>query len=320
MSVDLLNTRLEEIGEDGVISEILSTAYVDPRTITGIGDDTAVLESPLPGMRTLFTTDMLVEGRHFDLATAGPYEIGWKALGCSLSDIAAMGGRPRAAVVSLGAPPGTTLGFCRELYRGINDLGRKFNCGIAGGDTVGNPAGLVLSVAVMGEVEERFLVRRSGARPGDTLWVTGALGDSQGGTHLRFIPRVDEARFLVCNYPLTAMIDLSDGLATDLRHLAHASGVGARIISGDLPLATSGAGKREPGDMVHGALYDGEDFELLFALSRDADTAGLISVFSKAFDCGITRIGEVVPSAEGCTISTGDNAMPIIPGGFSHFE
>ena len=152
-----MERTLGDIGEFALIRELRGRLSAGPGTLVGIGDDAAVLEPPAPGRVLLFTTDMLVEGTHFDLAAASPYRIGWKALACSLSDIAAMGGVPRAAVVSLGAPGGLGVDFCRELYRGMDEAARRFDCGIAGGDTVGSKRGLAVSVAMLGEVERERL-------------------------------------------------------------------------------------------------------------------------------------------------------------------
>ncbi|MEJ2744224.1 MAG: thiamine-phosphate kinase [bacterium] len=271
-------------------------------------------------MLTLFTTDMLVEGVHFDLALANPYQVGWKAIGCSLSDIAAMGGLPRAAVVSLGAPGDVDVEFCTELYRGINNLARRFGCGVAGGDTVRHGNGVVISVSVIGEVERDKAILRSGAKPGDEVWITGRLGGSIKGRHLSFIPRIDEARFLVENFPISAMMDLSDGLGSDLFRMAKASRVGFRIEREMIPISPDAIPEGAAlWDGVAAALYDGEDFELLFTLhpSCEKDFAG---AFSSRFDCGVSRIGTVVAPENGVTLTDTKGERPLEEGGFSHFE
>jgi thiamine-monophosphate kinase len=192
-----LTMRIKEIGEFGLIDEIRKLILSGDGVVVGIGDDAAVLTSAREGMYDLLTTDMLVEGTHFDLSQATPYQLGWKALGCALSDIAAMAGVPRVAVASLGIRGETSVDFCRELYSGMNDVGGRFGCGIVGGDTVGSSRGLVISVAVLGEVEIASLTLRSGAEPGDELWVTGTLGGSLDGKHQSFMPRLKEAKFIV---------------------------------------------------------------------------------------------------------------------------
>lgn len=316
--------NLKDIGEFGLIEELKKRAAAGAGTIVGIGDDAAVLSSPREGMLTLLTTDMLVEGVHFDLSKANPYQVGWKAIGCSLSDVAAMGGLPSAAVVSLGAPGGAGVEFCMELYRGINDLAKRFGCGVVGGDTVRHGGGVVISVSVMGEVERERVALRSGARPGDELWVTGRLGGSLKGRHLSFVPRIEEARFLVENFPIGAMMDLSDGLGSDLFRMAEASGVGFHVESQRIPIspdahpegAPSGA---DEASALRAALYDGEDFELLFTLHPCRDEKDLAGAFSSRFDCGTSRIGTVVETEQGIALAGPDGERPLEEGGFSHF-
>lgn len=314
-----MKKTLRDIGEFALIEELKAKAFPGPGTVVGIGDDAAVLDPPGPGRLLLFTTDMLVEGTHFDLSTASPCQVGWKALACSLSDIAAMGGMPRSAVVSLGAPGGLGVDFCRELYRGIDELARRFGCGIAGGDTVGRGAGLVVSVAMLGEVERERLALRSGARPGDGLWVTGRLGGSLGGRHLAFVPRILEARFLVERFPVKAMMDLSDGLGSDLFRMAAASGAGFRICGERIPVDRGAVKEADAGKALGRALYDGEDFELLAAIDPSCDDDRLRREFAARFDCGITRIGTVMGKAHGVTISMPGGETPLREGGFGQF-
>ncbi|HQM51637.1 MAG: thiamine-phosphate kinase [Chlamydiae bacterium] len=313
-----MERTLGDIGEFALIRELRGRLSAGPGTLVGIGDDAAVLEPPAPGRVLLFTTDMLVEGTHFDLAAASPYRIGWKALACSLSDIAAMGGVPRAAVVSLGAPGGLGVDFCRELYRGMDEAARRFDCGIAGGDTVGSSRGLAVSVAMLGDVERERLVLRSGARTGDGLWVTGWLGGSLAGKHLAFTPRVHEARFLVERFPVTAMMDLSDGLGSDLFRMAEASEAGFRLCAGRIPVDRAAIGDADEETLLRRALYDGEDFELLAAVAPSVDDAVVKEAFDARFDCGIRRIGTVMGKAHGITLSTPEGERPLIEGGFAH--
>jgi len=314
-----MDRKLRDVGEFAFIEELKARAFPGPGTVLGIGDDAAVIEPPGSGRLLLFTTDMLVEGTHFDLSTATPYRIGWKALACSLSDIAAMGGLPRAAVVSLGAPGDLVVDFCRELYRGMDDLARRFDCGIVGGDTVGSGAGLIVSVAMLGEVERERLALRSGARPGDGLWVTGRLGGSLSGRHLAFVPRILEARFLVERFPVKAMMDLSDGLGSDLFRMAAASGAGFRICGERIPVDRAAAGTADAETALGKALYDGEDFELLAAIDPSCDDDILRREFAARFECGITRIGTVMGKAHGVTVSMPGGERPIREGGFQHF-
>ncbi len=314
-----MERKLGDIGEFALIEELKARAFAGRGTVVGIGDDAAVIEPPADGMLLLFTTDMLVEGTHFDLSTATPYLVGRKAIACSLSDIAAMGGMPRAAVVSLGAPGGLGVEFCRELYRGMDEIARRFDCGIAGGDTVGSAAGLVVSVAMIGEVERGRLALRSGARAGDGLWVTGRLGGSIAGRHLSFTPRVAEARFLVERFPVKAMMDLSDGLGSDLFRMAGASSAGFRLCGERIPVDREAIGEADAETALRRALYDGEDFELLAAIDPSCDDAALRRDFGARFDCGITRIGTVTGKGHGVTIAAPEGERPIREGGFGHF-
>ncbi len=312
--------KLKDIGEFGLIDELKKLAFTGAETVVGIGDDAAVLVSPQKGMLTLLTTDMLVEGTHFDLSRSTPYQLGWKAIGCSLSDIAAMGGLPRAAVISIGARGDVGLEFCTELYRGINDLARRFGCGVVGGDTVRSGQALVISVSLVGEVERDKVALRSGARPGDSVWVTGRLGGSLRGRHLSFVPRIEEARFLVERFPVRAMMDLSDGIGSDLYRMAEASKVGFRIEGERIPISPDAREGADEASALKGALYDGEDFELLFALHPSCKEKEFIHEFSSRFTCGVSRIGTIVDPGRGVTLVGPEGETPLVERGFSHFD
>src|SRR5438552_2798214 len=190
----------------------------DPRVLVGPGDDTAVLAWPAD-RPCLVTTDMLLEGSCFRLAEAGARRVGRKAMAVNLSDIAAMAGRPVAAVVSVGLPRGAGPALAEDLYVGLRELADAFHTPLAGGDTNSWNGGLVISVTLLGEATERGPVLRSGAKPGDWLLVTGPLGGSLRGKHLDFTPRVTEALALHQHADLHAMIDISDGLAGDVGHI-----------------------------------------------------------------------------------------------------
>lgn len=251
-----MSKSLSQIGEFGLINILKKYHGADTTVIKGIGDDTAVL--PWDAKRyLLLTTDMLVEGVHFTRRMP-PRSIGRKALACSISDIAAMGGLPRYAVVSLGIPSHFSVAAARGIYEGIHRLAKEFRVAVVGGDTV-RSAKVVINVALAGEVEKKNIVDRGGARNGDLIFVTGALGRSlSSGRHARFIPRVKAARYLVQRFKPTAMIDISDGLAADLGHILEESKCGARLWEKRIPKG-KGAG-------LNNALCDGEDFELLFTL------------------------------------------------------
>lgn len=233
--------ELTEIGEFGLI-ELIKQGTINNHgsVIVGIGDDAAVL-LPTPRQLQLLTTDMLVESVHFDLATTTPWQLGYKAIAVNLSDIAAMGGTPRHAVVSIALPVSTPTEFMMNLYQGMKEICREFSVNIVGGDTVASPQGLVINVTVAGEVEPTNLVRRSGAKQGDIVAVTGTLGNSAVGldllsagewedydfawplvtAHLTPRPQVKTGALLAAA-GATSMDDLSDGLASEAHEIAAA--------------------------------------------------------------------------------------------------
>ena len=252
-------TTLREMGEFGFIREIRKQVHRNKTVEIGIGDDAAIVKVNAK-KHLLFATDMLIEGRHFKLSEATAFQIGWKALAVNLSDIAAMGGQPTYAVVALGLPGDLDWAFLKELYRGMEAVARRFHVALVGGDTNRSDK-IVISVALLGEAAPGSAVKRSGARPGDVIFVTGFLGGSSiSKKHLTFLPRIREANFLVKNFKVSAMMDLSDGLASDIFQLTSESGVGAFLSKEAIPIS-------ENASSVEQALNEGEDFELLFTLS-----------------------------------------------------
>jgi thiamine-monophosphate kinase len=226
--------------------------------VRGPGDDTAVI-AWTRDKYLLFTCDILVEDVHFKRGRATPFQIGWKALARNISDIAAMGGVPRHAVVSIAVSPGEKVPFFDGIVKGMKAAADKFGVNIVGGD-MSRSRELVIDVSLTGEVEKRNLVTRSGAGKGDCIFLTGSVGGSLKGKHLNFTPRLEEARALVKRFKVSSMIDVSDGLALDLRRIIDASRVGARIYENRIPIA-------KEADSFDSALTAGEDFELLFTMS-----------------------------------------------------
>ncbi len=299
---------ISDIGEFGLIDRIAKSIKVDASVIKGIGDDAAVIRFT-NNRYLLFTTDMLIEGVHFSLREATAYQIGWKALGVVTSDIAAMGGLPRYATISLGLPKGLSLRFIDQLYKGMRGLSVKFKINIVGGDT-NRSKKIVVDVALLGEVEKKKLVLRSGAKVGDIIFVSGTLGGSLKKRHLTFLPRLKEARHLVKNYKLNSMIDLSDGLSSDLNQIAKASNVGAIIYEGLIPIS------RET-DSLEAALNEGEDFELLFSLPLN-EARRLSS--SWKMKVPLVQIGEIVKKSLGLRVITkAGRERRLVPKGFKHF-
>lgn len=235
------------------------------------GDDLAVLKWPAEAL-LLVGADQVLDGVHFDSATHRPRDIGRKAMNRNLSDCAAMACLPAAAVATVAAPRGVGIDYLKELYLGLRDAADPFDCPIVGGDTGSWDGRLVVTVTILGRalpgVEP---VTRAGARPGDAVCVTGALGGSLLGRHMEFRPRINEAVALAALGPPTAMIDLSDGLSRDLGHLCRESGVGAVVLAAAVPVHEDAVRlRRDARTPLDHALHDGEDYELLFTIDRGA--------------------------------------------------
>jgi thiamine-monophosphate kinase len=285
----------------------------DPRVLLGPGDDAAVL-AWTPGAPCLVTTDMLLEGSCFRLAEAGPRRVGRKAMAVNLSDIAAMAGRPVAAVVSVGLPRRGGRSLAEELYRGLREVADAFDTALAGGDTNSWDGPLVISVTLLGEATPRGPVTRRGAQPGDWLLVTGSLGGSILGKHLDFTPRVREALQLHDTAELHAMIDISDGLAADVQHLCEESHCGAVIRAEAIPISEAAQRMNDGRPPLEHALGDGEDFELVFAVAL-ADGERLLRTQPVP---GLTlhHIGECVET--GLWLDEGGQRRPLPPQGYVH--
>jgi thiamine-monophosphate kinase len=301
------------MGEFAYIDLLRRQTPTDARVVLGPGDDCAVLaESALPW---LVTTDMLFEGSHFRLAEVGPWRVGRKAMAVNLSDIAAMAGRPVAAVVSVGLPRRGAGQIAEALYAGLRAMADAFDTALVGGDTNTWEGGLVLSVTLLGQPTPPGPVRRAGARPGDWLLVTGPLGGSLVGKHLDFTPRVREAIQLQQCARLHAMIDISDGLAADAHHLCEESNCGAVLRAESIPIhdaASQMAGDLTP---LEHAFADGEDFELAFAVSPE-DGQRLLQTQPVS---GITlvHIGEFTADKQYLLEEKGKR-RPLAPRGFEH--
>jgi thiamine-monophosphate kinase len=285
------------------------------RVIIGPGDDAAALrvraDRPL-----LVTTDMLLEGSCFILDQAGGRSVGRKAMAVNLSDIAAMAGTPIAAVVSVGLPRERGRQVAEELYTGMREIADSFDVPLVGGDTNSWNGGLVVSVTVLGEAGVKGPVPRSGARPGDWIFVTGPLGGSILGKHLEFTPRVREALLLHQIVELRSMIDISDGLAADVEHRCRESGCGAVLRADAIPISPAArqlAGRTGRTPLEH-ALSDGEDFELAFTVSPD-DGRRLAADLPLE---GITlsHIGEMAP--DGYWLEQSGARRPLEPKGYVH--
>ncbi|HYJ03985.1 MAG TPA: thiamine-phosphate kinase [Chthoniobacterales bacterium] len=276
--------RCGELGEDRLLDQILPNLPRNRAVLLGAGDDCAVVKSGERGKVQLLKTDCLVENIHFT-KTDRPELVGWKAMARPLSDFAAMSGVPEFALVTLIVPSQTTLAWVKKLYRGIEKAARMFHVAVAGGETSNIEGPAVISITVIGLVEQGRWVSRAGGKTGDELFVTGRLGGSLRGRHLKFIPRIVESRWLTENFSIHAMMDLSDGLGADLPRLARASGVGFEVDETALPL--------NPGCTSKQAISDGEDYELLFAVSPK-DSRALLTRWQKKFPkLLLTQIGRL---------------------------
>ena len=282
--------KMQQLGEFGLIDRIRKMTSVPDPSWVGIGDDCAVIPlSPetggAPASDLLVSTDMLVEGTHFLMEDISPRQLGWKSAAVNISDIAAMGGKPIATFLSLALPKTLPEQWMQEFMEGYNGISEKYGAALLGGDTTCSPDRICINVAVLGTCPRGKARLRSAARPGDLVCVTGTLGDSAAGLrlildgqkgaaprlmdrHYTPTPRVEEGLALSCLPGVHAMMDISDGVGSDLRHILDESGVGARIDTGKLPISKElQALCSEKGwDPKELALSGGEDYELLFTM------------------------------------------------------
>jgi thiamine-monophosphate kinase len=300
-------------GEFAFISWLRQRTPADARVLIGPGDDTAALRLT-PGAECLVTTDMLLEGSCFRLAEAGAHQVGRKAMAVNLSDLAAMAGRPVAAVVSVGLPRQGGRAIAEELYLGLREMADAFDTAIVGGDTNSWDGPLVISVTLLGEATPRGPVRRSGARTGDWLLVTGPLGGSILGKHLTFTPRVREALALHAQADIHAMIDISDGLAADVAHLCEESGCGAQLHATAIPLSAAAHQLQDGRTPLEHALGDGEDFELVLAVTPQ-DGQHIVQA-QPVIGITICHIGECVE--RGMWLVDAAGRSPLAPKGYVH--
>jgi thiamine-monophosphate kinase len=305
--------QLEPYGEFAFIDWLRGRTPSANRVLIGPGDDAAALRWPADST-CLITTDMLLEGSCFLLAEAGPRRVGRKAMAVNLSDIAAMAGQPVAAVVSVGLPRKGGRALAEELYLGLRDVADAFDTAVVGGDTNSWDGPLVINVTVLGEATSRGPVRRSGARVGDWLLVTGPLGGSILGKHLDFTPRVREALQLHAVADLHAMIDISDGLAADVYHLCEESRCGAILRAESIPISQAARQMNDNRSPLEHALGDGEDFELVCAVPGE-DAQQLLQTQPVA---GVTlvHIGEMV--GEGLWLEESGQRRLLEPQGYVH--
>ncbi len=329
--------KLFQIGEFGLIELFRKKSKFKIQQLRlGIGDDCCVVQ--LSGKKLLLlTTDALLEKVHFDLKYCSFYDLGFKAMAANLSDIASMGGLPKLALVCLGLPPNLEVKNALKLYAGIYELAKRFHTSIAGGDIISSPDRVFINLSILGEVEKEFLKTRSAAKKDDLICVTGNLGEAELGLqllqkfkksnqtfppaslikkHLRPVPKVKEARFLVENYRINAMIDISDGLLSDLKHICEESRLGAKIDGEKIPVSPrvkkfARALKRDPLQL---ALSSGEEYELLFTIPKNQKEKILQNKKLK-----ISVIGEMNSLKNKIAVVRNNQEVKISKLGYTHF-
>jgi len=308
--------KLSQLGEFGLIDRIARREARRPETVVGIGDDAAVLRiSGYPGNRVsgkclLITTDTLVENVDFKRKGLSFFHLGRKALLANISDIAAMGGFPTHALVTLGLPKNTDVSAVDEIYRGIDSLAKKHKIDIIGGDTT-DSAVMFIAIALLGEVEKDNLLLRSTAKVGDLICVTGMFGGAAAENYELRTPnselRTQEARKIAKSHIASAMIDSSDGLARSVIEICRASKVGARIWEGKIPIAR--------GATLDQALYGGEEYELVFTVPADK-----LAILKK-LKMGISIVGEIFGQKPEVLLVTGSGEIKTLKsGGYEHFK
>ena len=297
--------------------------------VAGIGDDCAILRPP-PGRDSLVTTDFTLEGIHFRRNWHSPESIGHRCLARGLSDIAAMGGEPAAVFLSLAVPQDLPQAWIGRFARSLIRLAEKFGVALAGGDTAQSPNGIVADIIVVGTVPRGKAICRSGARPGDSIYITGELGGSASAVlemqakpkgklkardyirHFYPEPRLEVGRILREKGLATAMIDTSDGLSTDLAHICNESGVGAEILAEQIPRARVGKPAREVDPDL--ALHGGEDYELLFTAPAGKRVAARIG------GVAVTRIGQITGRRKILIRNSRGIGSELRPQGWEHFR
>jgi len=302
--------KLKDIGEISLIKGFAKTMRLDSSVVKGSGDDAAVIKWTRDNY-LLMTCDMVIEGVHFKLPDASPFDIGWKAMARNISDIAAMGGIPRYALVSVAIDPEKPHNFARELVKGMNAAASRFKVNIVGGD-MSKSKKLMIDISLAGEVERKNVVLRSGAKPGDIILVTGSIGGSGKGRHLNFIPRVKEAREIATRFKVNSMIDVSDGLVMDLWRILDQSHVGATLYQNAIPLSKDAGPFKK-------AISEGEDFELLFTMTA-RESKRFFKTYLGKMKTPVTLIGEITGKKNGYKLINAKGKIEKLgPGGYVHF-
>jgi len=331
--------RLQEVGELALLARIfrrLATPTAD--VVVGPGDDGAVLAGP-GGEAVVFTTDAMAEGVHFDFRYMTPADVGWRLVAANLSDLAALGAAPWAAVISLAAPPETAAAAVEAFYDGAVDIARANGLNLIGGDVVASRAGLFFAMAALGKATGGKVLTRAGASPGDVLILTGEVAAAQAGLDIlagraaapaedaaaaiaryrRPVPRVAFGQALVAGGFAAAAIDTSDSVSESCAHLARASAVGITMDGDALPIAAAARAVAAALGVtpLDYALAAGEDFELLFAVPPAKEEGARAA--AAAVGLPATVVGRVTAPDKGILIRTAEGERPLRPRGFAHF-
>lgn len=332
---------LKQIGEFGFINRISRGCTIrEENIIKGIGDDAAVFSIPDEEV-ILVTTDLLIEGVHFIRDATSGFNLGYKALAVNLSDIAAMGGTAREAFISIGIPSDCSIEFLDDLYDGMKHLASEHGVNLLGGDTTGSGRDLVINVSLAGSAARHKIIYRDGARPGDLIFTTGDLGDSRAGLYLvlnrtesrssefdilknaHLLPKayLKEGKLLAATGHTTSMIDISDGLSSDLGHVVKESRVGARIYSEKLPISPALKNFCAFFDFseIDFAVSGGEDYTLLFTLDPDG-AERVREKYASIFGKEIIEIGEITETDKIELVMPGGEVRIIEPSGWDHFK
>ncbi len=336
--------RIGDIGEFALIDRVQQIlqlpAHSSSQVVKSIGDDCAVVQ-PSPETEIIVTTDTQEEDVHYRLDWSTPADIGWRCMAVNVSDIAAMAGRPLGAVVALSLPPSLDVAFVDGLYTGMQALASDMVCPIIGGNMTKASGRVSVTITILGEVPKGRAIYRSGARPGDEIWVTGTLGGAKAGLEVllkpeavsgapteyalrryrRPRPRLQEALFLRQHASLNSLLDISDGLSGDLHHVCEASGVSAQIEAEAVPIHddTRQIAHALKVDPLAYALNGGEDFELcLTAAPGQIDRVR--ADFEQQFPCGLTRVGRI-SAGIAVTLIAADGWEKVLPArGYDHFR
>lgn len=310
------------MNEFELLAKIIPSLATNEQVVRGAGDDCAVLDLGNRGELILFKADAVVADVHFKKETPAE-KVGRKALARALSDIAAAAGTPSSCLITLGLPKQFEPEYVLKFYEGLNELAREVNMSVAGGEITRTTGAMFVSVAVIGTIPRGRVITRAGAKVGDAIFVSGELGGSISGKHLEFEPRLKEGRYLAENFKIHAMMDLSDGLAGDLRHILNASKVGAELFSESIPITRAAKLKAKHESSAKppllAALTDGEDYELVFTVSAK-EAVAVLDGWKKHFPkTKISCVGRITSQA-GLRLRDKLGVRELPAHGYTHFQ